>query len=321
MNQYYIGVDVGSVSTNIVLMDSKDSKKLFEALYIRTNGQPLESLKEGFKILNDKGYRSEDILGVGVTGSARVLIGNIIGADSIKNEITAHAVAAIDVYPNVKTVIEIGGQDSKMIVLRDGVVIDFAMNTICAAGTGSFLDQQAFRLNIPIEEFGEFALRADVPVRIAGRCTVFAETDMVHKQQEGATKEQIVAGLCEALARNYLNNVAKGKSIEEPILFQGGVAFNKGIINAFEKELGVQLVVPDHFNVMGALGSGILAKEAIHETKRPTIFRGFDIMQCNHQLKRVECQDCPNACELTEVTVAGKIVAKWGDRCGKWQKQ
>lgn len=321
MNQYYIGVDVGSVSTNIVLMDSKDSKKLFEALYIRTNGQPLESLKEGFKILNDKGYRSEDILGVGVTGSARVLIGNIIGADSIKNEITAHAVAAIDVYPNVKTVIEIGGQDSKMIVLRDGVVIDFAMNTICAAGTGSFLDQQAFRLNIPIEEFGEFALRADVPVRIAGRCTVFAETDMVHKQQEGATKEQIVAGLCEALARNYLNNVAKGKSIEEPILFQGGVAFNKGIINAFEKELGVQLVVPDHFNVMGALGSGILAKEAIHETKRPTIFRGFDIMQCNHQLKRVECQDCSNACELTEVTVAGKIVAKWGDRCGKWQKQ
>lgn len=321
MNQYYIGVDVGSVSTNIVLLDSKDNKKLLEALYIRTNGQPMESLKEGFKILKDKGYRTEDIIGVGVTGSARVLIGNIIGADSIKNEITAHAVAAIDVYPDVKTVIEIGGQDSKIILLRDGVVIDFAMNTICAAGTGSFLDQQAFRLNIPIEEFGDFALRADEPVRIAGRCTVFAETDMVHKQQEGATKEQIVAGLCEALARNYLNNVAKGKSIEEPIIFQGGVAFNKGIINAFEKELGVQLVIPDHFNVMGALGSGILAKEAIHETKRPTLFRGFDIMQSNHQLKRVECQDCSNACELTEVTVAGEIVAKWGDRCGKWQRQ
>lgn len=320
MNHYYIGVDVGSVSTNIVLMDSKDNKKLSEALYIRTNGQPLESLKEGFRILKDKGYRSKDILGVGVTGSARVLIGNIIGADSIKNEITAHAVAAVCCYPNVKTVIEIGGQDSKIIILRDGVVVDFAMNTICAAGTGSFLDQQAFRLNIPIEEFGDFALKAAEPVRIAGRCTVFAETDMVHKQQEGATKEQIVAGLCEALARNYLNNVAKGKRIEEPVLFQGGVAFNSGIRNAFEKELGVQLVIPDHFNVMGALGSAILAKEAIHETNKPTIFKGFDIMQRNHQLKRVECQDCSNTCELTEVTVAGEIVAKWGDRCGKWQK-
>ncbi|KGK92016.1 2-hydroxyglutaryl-CoA dehydratase [Desulfosporosinus sp. HMP52] len=320
MNQYYVGVDVGSVSTNIVLLDSKDNQKLSEALYIRTKGQPMESLREGFKILQDKGYSSEDILGVGVTGSARVLIGHIIGADSIKNEITAHAVAAINRYPQVKTVIEIGGQDSKMIILREGVVVDFAMNTICAAGTGSFLDQQAFRLNIPIEEFGEFALRTVEPVRIAGRCTVFAETDMVHKQQEGATKEQIVAGLCEALVRNYLNNVAKGKSIEEPVLFQGGVAFNQGIKNAFEKELGVQLVIPDHFNVMGALGSAILAKEAIHETNKPTLFKGFEIMQRNHLLKRVECRDCSNACELTEVTVAGEIVAKWGDRCGKWQK-
>ncbi|MDP4181602.1 MAG: acyl-CoA dehydratase activase [Bacillota bacterium] len=320
MNQYYIGVDVGSVSTNIVVMDSMDNKKLYETLYIRTNGQPLESLNEGFITLKDKGYCMEDILGVGVTGSARILVGNIIGADSIKNEITAHAVAAIDTYPQVKTVIEIGGQDSKIILIRNGVVIDFAMNTICAAGTGSFLDQQSFRLKIPIEEFGDFALRADEPVRIAGRCTVFAETDMVHKQQEGATKEQIVAGLCEALARNYINNVAKGKSIEAPILFQGGVAFNKGIKRAFEQELAAQLVIPKHFNVMGALGSAILAKETVRDTKKKTTFKGFDIMQRKYKLKRVACQDCPNACELTEVTVEGEIAAKWGDRCGKWQK-
>jgi activator of 2-hydroxyglutaryl-CoA dehydratase len=145
LNQFYLGVDVGSVSTNIVLMDSKDHKKLYETLYIRTNGQPMESLKRGFTTLKEKGYHSDDILGVGVTGSARVLIGNIIGADSIINEITAHAVAAIDVHPEVKTVIEIGGQDSKIIIIKDGIVVDFAMNTICTTGTGSFLDQQAFR--------------------------------------------------------------------------------------------------------------------------------------------------------------------------------
>jgi predicted CoA-substrate-specific enzyme activase len=320
LNQFYLGVDVGSVSTNIVLMDSRDNQKLAETLYIRTNGQPMESLKQGFKTLQEKGYRSEDILGVGVTGSARVLIGNIIGADSIKNEITAHAVAAIEVHPAVKTVIEIGGQDSKIIIIRDGVAVDFAMNTICAAGTGSFLDQQAFRLNIPIEEFGEYALRADEPVRIAGRCTVFAESDMIHKQQEGATKEQIVAGLCEALVRNYLNNVAKGKNIEAPILFQGGVAFNQGIKKAFEKDLGIELIIPNDFNVMGALGSAILANEAVMETNKGTVFKGFDILEKSHKLKRVDCKDCPNECELTEVTVADEIVAKWGDRCGKWQK-
>ena len=304
---------VGSVSTNIVVMDSKDNKKLYEALYIRTNGQPLESLNEGFITLKDKGYRTEDILGVGVTGSARVLVGNIIGADSIKNEITAHAVAAIDTYPQVKNRNRdwrTGFQNYFESAMAWS--LNFAMNTICAAGTGSFLDQQAFRLNIPIEEFGDFALRADEPVRIAGRCTVFAETDMVHKQQEGATKEQIVAGLCEALARNYINNVAKGKSIEAPILFQGGVAFNKGIKNAFERELATQLVIPKHFNVMGALGSAILAKEAIDDTKKKTTFKGFDIMQRKYQLKRVACQDCPKRVRAYRSDCRGRDCSKVG---------
>jgi len=127
----------------------------------------------------------------------------------VKNEITAHAVAAIQTEKDVKTVLEIGGQDSKIIIIRDGVVTDFAMNTVCAAGTGSFLDRQAERLGIPIEEFGDHALQASVPVRIAGRCAVFAESDMIHKQQLGYNTCDIIAGLCDALVRNYLSNVAK----------------------------------------------------------------------------------------------------------------
>ncbi len=152
-----------------------------------------------------------EICGVGATGSARNLAGVIVGADVVKNEITAHAVAASTVNPKVQTVLEIGGQDSKIIILRDGVVVDFAMNTVCAAGTGSFLDQQASRLNIPIEEFGGLALRGKSPVRIAGRCSVFAESDMIHKQQLGHNLEDIIGGLCEALVRNFLNNLGKGE--------------------------------------------------------------------------------------------------------------
>ena len=133
----------------------------------------------------------------------------MVNAEVVKNEITAHAAAASAVAPDVKTIIEIGGQDSKIIFLQEGVPCDFAMNTVCAAGTGSFCDRQAARLGIPIAEFGSYALRSDSPVRIAGRCAVFAESDMIHKQQTGHSVEDIIAGLCEALVRNYLNNLAR----------------------------------------------------------------------------------------------------------------
>ena len=155
---YYMGVDVGSVSTNFVLID--ESENVIESIYIRTQGNPIRAVQEGIKMLASRNENNWDVRGVGATGSGRNLAGVIVGADVIKNEITAHAVASLREVPDVQTVIEIGGQDSKIIVLRDGVVTDFAMNTVCAAGTGSFLDQQANRLNIPIEEFGNYALRS-----------------------------------------------------------------------------------------------------------------------------------------------------------------
>lgn len=219
MLKIYLGVDVGSVSTNLVALDSQ--LKVRETVYIRTMGHPVKATQQGFKELQSRLPQIE-VLGVGATGSGRNLVAAMLGADEVKNEITAHAVAATHFHPEVRTVFEIGGQDSKLILLRDGVVIDFAMNTVCAAGTGSFLDQQALRLSIPIEEFGCWAARARQPVRIAGRCGVFAESDMIHKQQMGYPTEEIIAGLCEALARNYLNNLGKGKEILPPVVFQGG---------------------------------------------------------------------------------------------------
>jgi predicted CoA-substrate-specific enzyme activase len=241
----------------------------------------------------------------------------MVDADVVKNEITAHAVATSHFHPGVRPIIEIGGQDSKIIVLRDGVVTDFAMNNVCAAGTGSFLDQQATRLGIPIEEFGGRALESTSEVRIAGRCTVFAESDMVHKQQLGCATNDILRGLCNALVRNYLSSVGKGKEIREPVVFQGGVAANVGIRKAFSDHLGKEIVVPEHFGVMGAIGAAILAKEHLSKANGTTRFKGFGISRCDFRTTSIACQDCPNACEIVVFRQDGRVIAMFGDRCGK----
>jgi predicted CoA-substrate-specific enzyme activase len=314
----YLGIDVGSVSTNYVLVD--EDLNVLDKLYIRTQGNPIKALKEGLRHTKeaiDKLDFKVNIKGVGATGSGRNLANTIVGADIVKNEITAHAIAASTYYPEVKTILEIGGQDSKIILLRNQMVSDFAMNTVCAAGTGSFLDRQAARLGIPIEEFGEMALASKQEVRIAGRCAVFAESDMIHKQQLGYSQSDIVNGLCEALVRNYLTNLAKGKDIQSPVVFQGGVAANVGIIKAFEKELGCELLIPEHFNVMGALGSAILAKQAM-KSKTQSNFYGLESADLEYQVKGFECLHCPNACEVVGIYKNDALSARWGDKCGRW---
>lgn len=314
MVKAYLGVDVGSVSTNFVVMDEKE--QVLENLYIRTMGQPVRAVQEGLKTLGERLGDNVKIQGVGATGSARTLTAVLVGADAVKNEITAHAVAVSRKVPGAQTIIEIGGQDSKIIIMRDGVVTDFAMNTVCAAGTGSFLDQQAVRLNIPIEQFGELALKAKTPVRIAGRCAVFAESDMIHKQQLGHSIEDIIAGLCEALVRNYLNNVGKGKEILAPIVFQGGVAANVGIKAAFEKALQQELIIPEHYDVMGAVGCCYLGRGATRN--KPTSFKGWEAAEYQFRPTSFECKGCPNLCEVIQIFENNVLVARWGDRCGKW---
>jgi predicted CoA-substrate-specific enzyme activase len=310
----YLGIDVGSVSTNLVALD-RDSR-VVASEYLRTGGHPIRALQEGLKLIEKQLPSGVEVIGIGTTGSARYLAGVVVGADAIKNEITAHAVAAALVVPDVQTVLEIGGQDSKIIILRHGVVTDFAMNTVCAAGTGSFLDHQAARLGIQIEEFGTISLRSKRPVHIAGRCSVFAESDMVHKQQVGHKVEDIVAGLCDALVRNYLNNVGKGKEILPPVVFQGGVAANVGIKAAFEKALGFDVIVPPHFSVMGAIGAAILSARAVKGGK--TKFHGFSVSDLQYETGSFECRGCPNRCEIINISVQGKLLARWGGRCDKW---
>ncbi len=312
----YLGIDVGSISTNLVLIDEKN--QILSSLYLWTEGDPIKAVQEGLKGLkNQISKRNPEvkIAGVGTTGSARYLAGVITGADLIKNEITAHAKGASYFIPEVRTVIEIGGQDSKIIILENGVAVDFAMNLICAAGTGSFLDNQAARLKLPIEKFGELALKSNNPTTIASRCTVFAESDMIHKQQIGHSTEDIVAGLCQGLARNFLNNVAKGKNIKPPIAFQGGVSENLGMRKAFEEALREKIIVPPYNIVIGAFGVALLVKEL---SPQKTKFLGFEISDKDIKCTSFQCKSCPNRCEVIEAKIDRKVVARWGDRCGKW---
>ena len=317
MIKAYLGIDVGSVTTKVVALD--EAYHVLGSLYLRTRGKPLEVVQQGLRQMHQNLNGGVEVAGVGTTGSGRYLAGVVVGADVVKNEITAHAVATSYFVPGVQTIIEIGGQDSKIIILREGVAVDFAMNTVCAAGTGAFLDQQAARLSINIEKVGELALQSKAPVRIAGRCTVFAESDMIHKQQMGHRPEDILYGLCQAMARNYLNNVGLGKEIRDVVAFQGGVAFNQGMLRAFEEALEMPVKVPPHHEVMGAIGAAMLSREALAASGRPTKFKGFAVSELDYRTTSFECHHCTNHCEIVQVAVGKQVMARWGGRCERWE--
>jgi predicted CoA-substrate-specific enzyme activase len=315
--EVYLGIDVGSVTTKLAALDKVD--ELMASLYIMTEGRPVAMVQQGLRQIRQQLPSDAEILGVATTGSARYLAGAIVGADLVKNEITCQAVAAIHYIPEVQTVIEIGGQDSKIIIIREGIVTDFGMNTVCAAGTGSFLDHQASRLNMSIAELSQQALLGKAPVRIAGRCTVFAESDMVHKQQVGHRVEDIVYGLCQALVRNYFSDVASGKYIQPPVVFQGGVAFNQGIVRALRDELEVEIVVPSHPEVMGAIGAALLVHERAVSSRNGSQFRGFGVSEVDYKTSSFECRACPSLCEIVQISVDGGVLANWGGRCDMWE--
>lgn len=305
----YLGVDIGSISTKGVIID--DNNKILASSYIWTKGNPIDAVKTLIGNLESQIDKSKlNIIGVGTTGSARKLIGAMLSANVVKNEITAHAIGTLSLYPNVRTIFEIGGQDSKIILIEDGIVVDYAMNTLCAAGTGAFLSSQANRLGINVEDFGKIALTSKKPTKIAARCTVFAESDLVHKAQMGYKKEDIIAGLCQSVVSNYLNNVGKGKKIKAPIIFQGGVSKNIGVKKAFENEVGTEVIVDENGHLMGALGVAILAKKAPIKTN----FQ-FSITENEFETRGIECNRCSNHCEIICVSKNKQLIDSWGNRC------
>ena len=321
----YLGIDIGSVSTNLVVIDAAGN--LLKEIYLPTQGRPIEVVDRGLKEIEAEIGPQLDIRGVGTTGSGRELIGELIGADTVNDEITAHKTGAMHVCQQmgmdpVDTIFEIGGQDSKFIRIEKGVVVDFTMNEACAAGTGSFLEEQAEKLGIAIkEEFARLALASANPARLGERCTVFMERDVTSMMQKGAEKGDLAAGLAYSVALNYLNRVVRGRKIGNVIFFQGGTAYNDAVAAAFSQILGKRIIVPPHNGVIGAIGMALIARERMKNAGQASGFRGYDLHQVQFTVRDFVCRACSNYCDMKEFTIEGERTY-WGDQCSdKFRKR
>src|SRR5208283_5144842 len=365
----YLGIDIGSVSTNLALLDERG--RLLHGIYLRTAGRPIDVVQEGLQEIDRLFGKRILVRGVGTTGSGRELIGELVGADTVNDEITAHKTGAMYVHEklvkrraasdfegapesgDVDTIFEIGGQDSKFISIDNGVVVDFAMNEACAAGTGSFLEEQAERMGIQIkDEFAMQAMSSEAPARLGERCTVFMERDVTAWMQRGASISDLAAGLAYSVAVNYLNRVVRGRKIGKVIYFQGGTAYNDAVAAAFSQLLGKRIIVPPHNGIIGAIGMALIAQEVTRvkehvqqrlqvgvspgiataaaaagesyshsgtvtlasETVSISAFRGFDLNKANFQTRDFVCKACSNYCDMKEITVQGRKTY-WGDKC------
>lgn len=310
----FIGIDVGSISTNVAVIDRDGN--LLAKQYLMTASRPIEAVRNGLKSVGDEIGEYVNVCGVGTTGSGRYLTGDFVGADIVCNEITAQATASIFIDPEVDTIFEIGGQDSKYIYIQHGSIVEFEMNKACAAGTGSFLEEQAERINVSIKnEFSNLALSAEHPVSLGDRCTVFMESDLVHHQQGGANKQDLLAGLAYSTVYNYLNRVVGDKPVGKNIFFQGGTAFNKSVVAAFNKILKTEITVPPHHEVTGAIGVALIAR---NRQSGKTNFKGFDVSSKKYTIETFECKDCANLCEIRKVEVENEKPLYYGSRCEKY---
>jgi predicted CoA-substrate-specific enzyme activase len=321
----YLGIDIGSVSTNLVVIDAAGN--LLKEIYLPTQGRPIEVVDRGLKEIEAELGPQLDIRGVGTTGSGRELIGELVGADTVNDEITAHKTGAMHVCQQmgmepVDTIFEIGGQDSKFIRIEKGVVVDFTMNEACAAGTGSFLEEQAEKLGIAIkEEFARLALASANPARLGERCTVFMERDVTSLMQKGAEVGDLAAGLAYSVALNYLNRVVRGRKIGNVIFFQGGTAYNDAVAAAFSQILGKRIIVPPHNGVIGAIGMALIARERMKNAGQASGFRGYDLHQVEYTVRDFVCRACSNFCDMKEFTIEGERTY-WGDQCSdKFRKR
>ncbi len=320
----YLGLDVGSISTKIAIIDKE--KRVLAKTYLMTAGRPIDAVRQCLDIVGREVAGKVKILGAATTGSGRYLTGDFIGADVVINEITAQAIGAAIVNPKVDTIFEIGGQDSKYISLENGVVVDFEMNHACAAGTGSFLEEQAQRLGINIkDEFADLAFKSKSPIKLGERCTVFMESDLLNYQQQGAEVPELVAGLSYSIVANYLNRVVGRRRVGSNICFQGGTAFNKAVWAAFEKVTGKPIMVPDHHEVTGAIGAASVAAEHVKkaaEEKGQAVessFRGFEkLVSIEYSVESFTCEYCPNHCEVKKVLLPGSEPLYYGSRCDRY---
>jgi len=318
----YLGIDVGSTTTKYALMS--EDREILHKNYVPTQGKPIEVTQGLLRFLRDELGENIEIVGAATTGSGRHVVGDFLNVDLIIDEITAHARGAVEIDQEVDTIFEIGGQDSKYIFISNTYPLDFDMNKVCAAGTGSFLHELANKYGINIVgEFQKIALSSEKPVKLAERCTVFMESDLVSYHQRGVEKEDLIGGLCYAIVYNYLNRVVGKRNIGQRIMFLGGPSLNKGVVAAFENVLGREMMVPRHREVLGAYGAAISVQEKLRlEKKGRSSFRGLD-SAINDRMSYTEkvCTanpQCHNRCKLKIYDFDGRR-SVWGGECGRYE--
>jgi predicted CoA-substrate-specific enzyme activase len=316
----FLGIDIGSTSTKLAFIDESDNLKV--DIYRKTGGDPVGAVQKLFRALlaleRKKGARVE-VLGTATTGSGRKIVGEVIGADCIVNEISAHVAGAMYTDPAVETIFEIGGQDAKYMQIADGHIRDANMNYVCAAGTGSFIEEQANKLGYKVADVGAAVLGVKPP-RATDRCTVFMEQDVVRFIEGGATREEALAAVMVAVAKNYLNKVVGNRQYNRKrIMFQGATARNKALVAAFERLLDVEVVVSPYCHVMGAFGVALLVRQTMAEkglTKSK--FHGLDLESRKVTLRKETCDLCQNDCSITYAEIEGVEGApSWGYMCGR----
>jgi predicted CoA-substrate-specific enzyme activase len=314
----YLGVDVGSTSTKAVIMDESGTHLLAKN-YLMTAGRPVEAIRQVFRNLLQQGADKIKIAGVGVTGSGRYLVGGFIGADLIKNEITAQTRAAADLDPEAD-IIEIGGQDSKLVIKRNGIVVDYHMNKACAAGTGSFIDELAEMLGVSVTDgqFADLAFAAPHTIDLGTRCAAFMGQAVASAQQDGVPLEIITASLANSIAKNYLSKVVEHRKLGDKVILTGAVFYNKAVVSAFHQQLeGKTLTVPEHKEVSGAMGAALLAREAM--SGQQSKFKGFqEVVDRECKLTTFVCKGCDNNCTITRMEMPDEEASFYGSRCDKY---
>lgn len=304
----YLGLDCGSVSVKLACVD--ENKKLVAGVYLRNEGI-IPTIKSGLLQIKEK-VGNFEVGGVCTTGSGREFTTLLVGADLVKTEILAHCEATLYYYPNVRTIIDIGGEDCKLITLQDGIWTNYAMNSICGAGTGAVIEAIARTLDVPIEGVGDLALQSKNRLNFPGKCGILAQSAVVSRKNKGAEKSDILMGICRALINNYMT-LAKNIPIEPPFVFQGATAQNKALVKALEEEVGDKIIVPENCSLMGAIGAAFLAMPV-----KKTKFKGFDMVNADLKVKNFICDGCSNNCEITQIIQDGKAIGAIGSRCGKW---
>ncbi len=313
LNSISMGLDIGSTSTKAALIDRE--KKFIAGFYTRTAGQPLTAVQMIFEAIENLAESKKiqfHFTSVGTTGSGRKLIGKVIGADIIVDEITAQARAACEIDPEVDTIIEIGGQDSKFTTLTNGMVSQSIMNNVCAAGTGSFIEELAQKFHVSLNEYSRKTEGISAPMT-SNRCTVFMERDLNHLINQGYSTEEVLASILHSVRDNYLKKVAVEASIGKTILFQGATAKNKSLIAAFEQGLKKPLLVSKFCHLTGAYGTALILKD---RPVKKTHFRGTAICREPIEVETEVCPLCTNHCKITQITVQNEKIA-CGFLCGR----